>query len=166
MGLLDDAIREHLELKRRSGADPGAIAQAEQDALDPIFPEEPRAGELDGAPFVEGSGDEHVAAEHLAADGEEFAGAAAQPGPIDAQSAAQPEEPDFSTVGQETAELDMRTVLEQDTHAASGPAGTPPPRATSTVEQGQGEELEWEVANSRREPMPEEIPGQERLTFE
>ena len=50
MGLLDDAIREHLELKRRSGgADLGAIAQAEHEALDPIFPEEPAAVAEDGA---------------------------------------------------------------------------------------------------------------------
>jgi hypothetical protein len=35
MGLLDDAIREHLELKRRSGADPGEIARMEQEALGP-----------------------------------------------------------------------------------------------------------------------------------
>jgi hypothetical protein len=36
MGLLDDAIREHLELKRRKGADPGAVAREEQDALGPV----------------------------------------------------------------------------------------------------------------------------------
>lgn len=35
MGLLDDAIREHLELKRRAGADPGEIARLEQEALGP-----------------------------------------------------------------------------------------------------------------------------------
>src|SRR5947207_15525561 len=34
MGLLDDAIREHLELKRRRGADPGEVARAEREALD------------------------------------------------------------------------------------------------------------------------------------
>jgi hypothetical protein len=33
MGLLDDAIREHLELKRRRGADPGEISRQESDAL-------------------------------------------------------------------------------------------------------------------------------------
>ena len=36
MGLLDDAIREHLELKRLRGADPGAVAREEQDALGPV----------------------------------------------------------------------------------------------------------------------------------
>jgi hypothetical protein len=33
MGLLDDAIREHLELKRRRGADPGEVARQENEAL-------------------------------------------------------------------------------------------------------------------------------------
>jgi hypothetical protein len=35
MGLLDDAIRDHLELKRRHGADPSEVAQQEQEALGP-----------------------------------------------------------------------------------------------------------------------------------
>lgn len=35
MGLLDDAIREHLELKRRRGADPAEIERLEQEALGP-----------------------------------------------------------------------------------------------------------------------------------
>jgi hypothetical protein len=36
MGLLDDAIREHLDLKRRRGADPAEIERAERDALGPV----------------------------------------------------------------------------------------------------------------------------------
>ena len=35
MGLLDDAIREHLELKRKHGADPEDVARQEQEALGP-----------------------------------------------------------------------------------------------------------------------------------
>jgi hypothetical protein len=41
MGLLDDAIREHLELKRRRGADPDEIARQEDEALG-----DPRRGEF------------------------------------------------------------------------------------------------------------------------
>jgi hypothetical protein len=33
MGLLDDAIREHLELKRRRGADPGEVERQEREVL-------------------------------------------------------------------------------------------------------------------------------------
>ena len=36
MGELDDAIREHLELKRRRGADPAEVAREEQEALAPV----------------------------------------------------------------------------------------------------------------------------------
>ena len=35
MGLLDDAIREHLELKRAHGADPGDVARQEREAFGP-----------------------------------------------------------------------------------------------------------------------------------
>jgi hypothetical protein len=33
MGLLDEAIRDHLELKRRRGADPGEVAREQREAL-------------------------------------------------------------------------------------------------------------------------------------
>ena len=36
MGLLDDAIREHLDLKRRRGADPQEIERLEREALGPV----------------------------------------------------------------------------------------------------------------------------------
>jgi hypothetical protein len=51
MGLLDDAIREHLDLKRQRGADPAEIERAQREALGPVRrgPEahEPGEGELD-----------------------------------------------------------------------------------------------------------------------
>jgi hypothetical protein len=60
MGLLDDAIREHLELKRRRGADPAEVARAEQEALGPVRREPEHAPvqdsvheEPDDAPFDE-----------------------------------------------------------------------------------------------------------------
>ena len=36
MGLLDDAIRDHLDLKRRRGADPSEVERAEREALGPV----------------------------------------------------------------------------------------------------------------------------------
>ena len=36
MGELADAIRDHLELKRRRGADPAEVAKQEQEALTPV----------------------------------------------------------------------------------------------------------------------------------
>ncbi len=49
MGLLDDAIREHLELKRQRGADAGDISREESEALGPV-----RRGP-DGAPDLSGT---------------------------------------------------------------------------------------------------------------
>src|SRR3954449_3979715 len=54
MGLLDDAIREHLELKRKHGANPDDVARQEQEALGPgrqFAPAEPEvtAPELEPA---------------------------------------------------------------------------------------------------------------------
>jgi hypothetical protein len=135
MGLLDDAIREHLELKRRSGADPGAIAQAEHEALDPIFPEEPALAVEEGAP--------------------------APPDVVDEQQQPLAVEDDFANVGQETAELDMQAVL--DEQPPIPPATTPPVRAVSA----EPEEIDWhDGGRSGQQPLPEEIPGQERLTFD
>ena|SRR5947209_5006039 len=52
MGLLDEAIREHLELKRRRGADPTEVERLEREALGParrVQPESPAedAADLD-----------------------------------------------------------------------------------------------------------------------
>ena len=58
MGMLDDAIREHLDLKRRQGADPTEIAQLETEAL---------GGEKDSEPEVEAEVD-LVEAEEIVAD--------------------------------------------------------------------------------------------------
>ena len=92
MGLLDDAIREHMELKRLRGADPGEVAQIERDALGPVVRGHD-AEELEVFEDDEGTlEDEHVG----------YAGEADHPA----------RGPDFTHVGQETAELDMRTVLD------------------------------------------------------
>ncbi|MGZ6273400.1 MAG: hypothetical protein ACXWM8_03785 [Candidatus Limnocylindrales bacterium] len=60
MGLLDDAIREHLDLKRRRGADPSEVERAEREALGPVRREPKEAG-LDEAPLDDvGEGAEEV----------------------------------------------------------------------------------------------------------
>ena len=58
MGLLDDAIREHLELKRRRGADPDEVARQEGEALG-----DPRSGE-----FARPADEPEAAAEPIAAE--------------------------------------------------------------------------------------------------
>jgi hypothetical protein len=55
MGLLDDAIREHLDLKRQRGADPGEVERLEREALGPVR-REPTARSL-GAQQLEAQTD-------------------------------------------------------------------------------------------------------------
>jgi hypothetical protein len=161
MGLLDEAIRDHLELKRRRGADPGEIAREEREALEPVFPDEPRPAALDGELQGTLNDEEPPQGDPLAE------AAAAQPVPAEEAPRA-PDAPDLSTVGQETAELDMEAVLEQDERladqaAAPHPAPAVAPRAEASAED---ELLEWEMPDRSTEPPPEPLPGQERLTFE
>src|ERR1700761_7292364 len=49
MGILDDAIREHLDLKRRSGGDPAEIERLEREALGPVR-REPSSSVYTGPP--------------------------------------------------------------------------------------------------------------------
>jgi hypothetical protein len=64
MGLLDDAIREHLDLKRRLGGDPEEIKRLEREALGPVRrePTTPDA-QFDDEPIREPYEDEAIAAE-------------------------------------------------------------------------------------------------------
>jgi hypothetical protein len=66
MGLLDDAIKDHLELKRRHGADPGEVARLEHEALGPAR-REPAGAEatLADEPALEDYEDEVPAEERL-----------------------------------------------------------------------------------------------------
>jgi hypothetical protein len=94
MGLLDDAIREHLELKRQHGADPSEVARQERAALAPVHDDEdPETAD----PAIDGDGVVSSGARNPAdADGEDkdLSG------------------PNLSSAIQETAEIDMRTVIE------------------------------------------------------
>ncbi len=171
MGLLDEAIRDHLELKRRRGADPSEIAREEREALEPVFPDEPRPAGFDGEP---------QAAAVL--DGEPPHGdpledaAHATEAPLDPVAA--------QSFGEETAEFDMQAVLAEDAPdlddaAASGdtsrpvaarPAGVESPERTEALRpppQGEEDLLEWEVpGRADADPPPEPLPGQESMSFE
>ncbi len=160
MGLLDDAIREHLELKRRSGADPGEIAHKEHEALAPVFPDEEAAAL--NAP-TGGSTVEDDPAEELPPV---VVSSPAEGGPPPGAAAA-----DFTHVGQETAELDMSSVLAERDDSPVAPVVARPARAAQapadTEQDSAAPALEpsAEGASADARP-PEEIPGQERLAFE
>jgi hypothetical protein len=161
MGLLDDAIREHLELKRRRGADPGEVAREQREALDMVGGEVPveegrslEGPPVSGAPLVDRPGE---------------AGGTADP-----VKAGEPSELDAGAG--ETAELDMASVLGDDAEHV-------PSKETSCEAAAKDESLEWEMpANvAARETAAEEpdedvleetpdflreTPEQDRLWFE
>ncbi|MFZ1154591.1 MAG: hypothetical protein WAN93_06770 [Solirubrobacteraceae bacterium] len=126
MGLLDDAIREHLELKRLSGADPGVVAREEHDALGPVRRREEHNAREDGdakSPDADGSflSDSDLA---LAADS--------------------------SAVGQETVEINMEDELKaganfgRDSQTEDPEPAAPVPYSANTQPSTE-DSLEWEV---------------------
>jgi hypothetical protein len=167
MGLLDDAIREHLELKRRRGADPGEVAREQREALDPV----PR-GEV-AAP--EGVADLEAAAEEIA-PGEKIGGGEtaldAATGSSEAGTTpvrAHPitddlgehepvlvEDPEAPEV-QETAELDMQKVFGQEPGAEARPGEARPGEARP----GEEDSLEWEVPGEVGASGPGDTAGEE-----
>lgn len=90
MGLLDDAIREHLELKRLKGADAGEVARAERDAL--------------GSPPEHGSG-ETYGSDGQSGEQSDSGGHVGEPHHEDMSQAA------ATAVGQETVEFDMSSIV-------------------------------------------------------
>jgi hypothetical protein len=126
MGLLDDAIREHLEFKRLHGADPSEVAREEQEALGPVDRGQNSALEEPA---------NH--AEDMAEDREPHS--EKPPAPAEAL-------PSTSTrplhTGQETAELDMRTVLRAEQ----------PGEGEGTA----GDSLEWEAPTATPDKPPEQ----------
>ncbi len=116
MGLLDDAIREHLDLKRRRGADPAEIERAEREALGPVrrAPEPQEAGEPELAqelPYNDRAGD--VAAH----DDEELAW---DDGYEDEQG------------GFEPFDHEPRAAAEPELHEPPPPRAAPPPADAPT----------------------------------
>jgi hypothetical protein len=162
MGLLDDAIREHLELKRRRGADPGEVAREQREALEPIVLDGDRREASDAAAADELAPD-HAQAESAGAS----ADVASAPGEY--AEAAQPAEATDPAYGGETAELEMRSVLGEEAEAPAGadpsPGDSPddqPPAAAAAAAAAtapaDGDSLEWE--------MPSEARGEEHTTEE
>jgi hypothetical protein len=119
MGLLDEAIRDHLELKRRHGADPAEVAREQHEVLDPA-PDRARVDSLDqsgeDAP-PSSAPDEDVDLPPLATDHAATHSAGEDPPPsLESEGAAGAGE---ASGMEETAELDMKAVFE---HGASGEA--------------------------------------------
>jgi hypothetical protein len=150
MGLLDDAIREHLELKRLRGADPGEMARAENDALGPVRRE---ADE----PVPEG---EHEDVDPVS--GAE--GSDAEVGARIADAPQSPSQPIVTGVGQETVEINMEAELERQSASAEAPASPPGGRAAPVghpahTQPSASDSLEWEMPGDRKADAGEEEPA-------
>jgi hypothetical protein len=147
MGLLDDAIREHMELKRLRGADPSEVARQEREVLGRV----PRRDDAEG----EEPGDDDAFGETAVEDHtfEAHDSPTASPAAHDA---------DFANIGQETAELDMSTVLDEH-----GVEDVPDPDHREHLAGDPGEE--GEPVEDVLEETPDflrDTPEQERLWFE
>jgi hypothetical protein len=151
MGLLDAAIRDHLELKRLRGADPGEVAREQQEALDPVVNDGDAAPEEDLPTALEDVSPE-------ANRGTTPVGAT--PGG-DPHATPQPAgSTDSSNLAQETAELDMRTVLGEHQGAPpehASPEGriiTGPTQGGPSLDDRNEDSLEWEVPGESSSKIP------------
>jgi hypothetical protein len=114
MGLLDEAIRDHLDLKRRRGADPAEVAREQHEALEPAS---------DRTGMSEGPAGEHAAAVGASPGDGDLPAAVAEDTTMPSTSSDTPQH--AGTVGvadadhisgmEETAELDMKAVFEHGT---------------------------------------------------
>jgi hypothetical protein len=156
MGLLDEAIREHLELKRRRGADPGEIARQEREALGPArAPGETATAQGEDPP---------VAAASEAGEWEESpAPAVDEPGFDDAEEEEQDAGWDDADEPEEIEDADESAT---QVHEPAPRAAAPPAPAISAPDTGQptseydvlGEDEEGRVADeaSFRAQAPDE----------
>ena len=153
MGLLDDAIREHLELKRRRGADPGEVAREQSEAL-PGGRHERFTSPRDGYDPSNEVTPEAVTAARPKGD-ERPAQDAPAPGQLALPG-------DRGRLDQETAEFDMATVLSDSPEAPDD--DFPParrivvgPAPGSSRDELQDEALDWDFPGAEpRDPVDSE----------
>jgi hypothetical protein len=154
MGLLDDAIRDHLELKRRHGADPGEVSKLEHEAFGPIQREdalEMRSPEH--APEEDELAEHELAAEEEAAYEESELEADEEweyEHPAIGEGSAPPPDDEAPATGS------VRVELVDD----EPPAPAPPAPAAATPEAGEHDELE------ETPEFLQETPEHDRLWFE
>src|SRR5947209_6684184 len=149
MGLLDDAIREHLDLKRRRGADPTEIERAERDALGPV-----RRG-------PEGSNEADVAYDHEAPAHPQHAVAEYEPHDLEEPDPHGFEEPDA---------FQEPSGFEEPPRFAEPPAAEPPPASSAAaapqppVDLGSGPYHETEVWDSLEPDAPHMVDAAHRAS--
>jgi hypothetical protein len=166
MGLLDDAIREHLELKRQHGADPDEVARQENEAL----------GETRKAEFAKPEGEAPEEAAPEAVEDELVAEAEAPPAPVveepESEPAAEAPEPfDVETIDEPPAEpeaakpgYDEDPWLEEERDEVPAGESLEHPR-TAEPEPAEGEGDGEDVLEETPDFL-QETPEHDRLWFE
>lgn len=142
MGLLDDAIREHLELKRRHGADPDEVARQENEALGATRraefarPEGGEPAETPEASAVAETGEAAPAGESPA-EAEPFSGAVPEFAPGEAREVSPAADEPFSGAPPEfpPASRTPEPSSEAAAPEAAAPAPSPPAPPPDTAEQ-------------------------------
>jgi hypothetical protein len=141
MGLLDDAIREHLDLKRRRGADPTEVEREEREVLGPVR----RRGE-------EGGADDPAFAEEYepAPTAHDDDGSWANGG---SQHIGDPTEP-----GPAPAAFDYDPFVEPQREPGAYPAGPEPETDPGLYQAPREPETDPGPYQAPREPEPDPIP--------
>jgi len=155
VGVLDDAIREHLELKLKRGADPGEVSQQEAEALGPARRE--AVAEPSGEVVQDGSGDEPtVAAEPPTQLAEELV----PPTEIAEEPVLEPEHPPLHAVDDTAGAEETEAFPEAPPPEPPAPGSTEDPNAT----------VEWPAPAPPDDPVveeapePDEVPAEEQMS--
>jgi hypothetical protein len=143
MGLLDDAIREHLELKRLRGADPNDVSRLQAEALGPVHGPHDAPSDPDETSESGGS-------------------SASSSASVVREQYGQPTGSISSL--QETAEIDMQSVL--DSEGLEADAASRPDDGLPETDASGEDSLEWETPTETSKDgasMDNSPPGEESL---
>jgi hypothetical protein len=165
MGLLDDAIREHLELQRRRGADPSEVERAEQEALGPVrrFPDAPpEANAAVGVEEPEETLDEPEETPEAADVGQPTSEVQAvdepHPSPVRADRPPPEAEPTTDQLEQETSEYELH---ERPDHDSTGVD-----RLAAGDHESEGGPIEDDDVLEETPEFLQDAPEHDRLWFE
>jgi hypothetical protein len=186
MGLLDEAIKEHLDLKRRRGADPEDVAREEREALGPAV-REVRESMSDDAPSAEAGAPgadgtpEPAPAAAVAPVTEEPVHEAQEPPAAEEPAPPAPEDGESST-DQATQVFDAEDLFAEENAPVPDPeapatdegrpapadpdAVRPDPEAPSPPAEGAAPAQEGEDVLEETPDFLQETPEHDRLWFE
>ena len=168
MGILDDAIREHLELKRKHGAPEQELQRQEEEALGPVRREVAAQQPQDGGTEEEAPAPAPEPAE------------AAEPTPVEAEPEPESEPVEAPDFPEPVAEIDKQAPEPKADHPPPEPVFDPSPDEAPPTELPETPARGFAPVEEEEEPPPEgeadvledtpdflqETPEHDRLWFE